>query len=68
MTAGAFVPLEGDLVASALERRPLLARMGLDEALGDRRFAEAIYREAIETGVMDRVRFVDPQELASAVR
>ena len=66
MTAGVFVPLAGLLLMSALERRPLLLRMGLDEALEDRRFAEAIYREAIRAGVMERVRLQDPPGLAGA--
>jgi len=66
MAAGVFVPLAGLLLMSALERRPLLLRMGLDEAVEDRRFAEAIYREAIRAGVMERVRFQDPPGLAGA--
>jgi len=66
MAAGVFVPLEGVLLMSALERRPLLLRMDLDEAVEDRRFAEAIYREAIRAGVMERVRFQDPPGLAGA--
>jgi len=66
MAAGVFVPLEGHLLKSALERRPLLLRMDLHEAIEDRRFAEAIYREAIRAGVMERVRFQDPPGLAGA--
>jgi hypothetical protein len=66
MTAGVFVPLEGALLMSALERRPLLFRMRLDEAVEDRRFAEALYREAIRAGVMERVRFEDPPGMAEA--
>jgi hypothetical protein len=66
MASGVFVPLEGRLLVSALARRPVLTRMALEEALGDRRFAEAIYREAIDAGVMERVRFQDPPGLASA--
>ena len=66
MTAGVSVPLGGGLLMSALARRPLLARMDLHEAAGDRRFAEAIYREAIQSGVMERVRFQDPPGLAGA--
>ncbi len=67
MAAGVFVPLAGVLLMSALERRPVLLRMDLDEAVEDRRFAEAIYREAIQAGVMEQVRFQDPPELADAV-
>src|SRR5208337_3602065 len=66
MAAGVFVPLEGVLLTSAVARRPLLARMDLDEAVEDRRFAEAIYREAVRAGVMERVRFQDPSGLAGA--
>jgi hypothetical protein len=68
IAAGVFVPLDRALLMSALQRRPLLARMDLNDALEDRRFAEALYREAIEAGVMERVRFEDPPGLARAVR
>ena len=67
MAAGVFVPLSGALLMSAIARRPILSRMDLDEAVEDRRFAEAIYREAVEAGVMERVRFQDPPELALRV-
>ena len=67
MAAGVFVPVDGLLMMSALQRRPLLLRMDLDEAAEDRRFAEAIYREAIQAGVMERVRFQDPPGSAEAV-
>jgi hypothetical protein len=66
MTAGASVPLDGVLLMSAIARRPLLARMNSNKALDDRRFAEAIYREAIKAGVMERIRFRDPPGLAVA--
>ncbi len=66
MAAGVFVPLEGALLTNAFERRPLLLRMNLDQTAEDRRFAEAIYREAIRAGVMERVRFQDPPGLAGA--
>ncbi len=66
MAAGVFVPLDGALLRSALERRPLLLRMSLEEVAEDRRFAEAIYREAIRAGVMERVRFQGPTGLAGA--
>jgi hypothetical protein len=64
MGAGVFVPWEGLLLMSALERRPLLLRMSLHVAVEDRRFAETIYREAIRAGVMERVRFQDPPGFA----
>jgi hypothetical protein len=66
MAAGAFVPLEGVILMSALARRPLLSRMNVDEAGQDRRFAEAIYREAIDAGAMERVRFQDSPGFAGA--
>jgi hypothetical protein len=66
MAAGAFVPLEGVMLMSALARRPLLSRMNADEAAQDRRFAEAIYREAIDAGAMERVRFEDSPGFAGA--
>ncbi len=66
MTAGVMVPLDGALVMSALERRPVLLRMDLDQKSEDRRFAEAIYREAIRAGVMERVRFQDSPGVAGA--
>jgi len=67
MATGVFVPLPGVVLMGALARRPLLARMDLDEAAEDRRFAEAIYREAVQARVTERVRFQDPPELADAV-
>src|SRR5271166_2957545 len=67
MAAGVFVPLTGGVLMGAFARRPLLSRMDLNEAAEDRRFAEAIYREAIQAGVMERVRFQDPPESADAV-
>jgi hypothetical protein len=60
ITAGVIVPLDGILVMSAFKRRPLLLRMSPDQAAQDRPFAEAIYREAIQTGVMERIRFQFP--------
>jgi hypothetical protein len=67
MTAGVIVPPDGILVMTAFERRPLLLRMSPDQAAQDRRFAEAIYREAIQTGVMERIRFQFPLGSAEAV-
>jgi hypothetical protein len=66
MAAGALVPLERVILMRALVRRPILSRMNVDEAAQDRRFAEAIYREAIDAGAMKRVRFLDPPGFAGA--
>lgn len=57
VSAGVIVPVDGLLLVSAFQRKPLLLRMDPDKAAEDRRFAEAIYREAIRAGVMERVRF-----------
>ena len=66
MAAGVFVPLDNALLRNAIERRPLVLRMTSDQSAEDRRFAEAIYREAIQAGVMERVRFQDPPGEAGA--
>lgn len=57
LSAGVFVPLNRSLLLNALLRRPRLARLVADEAVEDRRFAEAIYREAIHEGVMETINF-----------
>jgi hypothetical protein len=62
MTAGVFVPLDGDLLAAALASRPLFLRRNMDEAMDDWRFAEAIYREAIQSGVTEHVRYQAPED------
>ena len=67
MAAGVFVPLTGFVLMGAFARRRLLSRMDSDEAAEDRRFAEAIYREAVQARVMEQVRFQDPPERAEAV-
>ena len=59
MTAGVVVPLDSALLAEALERVPYLQRKSEREAVEDRRFAEAIYRVALEHNICDRVRFED---------
>jgi hypothetical protein len=33
--------------------------MDMEEGINDRRFAEALYREAIQSGVTERIRFQD---------
>jgi len=60
MAAGIFVPLDLDLLKAAMASRPHLLEKDIDDATQDRRFAEAIYREAIRSGVTERVRFEDP--------
>jgi len=67
VSAGVIVPVDGLLLVSAFQRKPLLLRMDPDKAAEDRRFAEAIYREAIRAGVMERVRFQELPGSAEAV-
>jgi hypothetical protein len=59
MTTGVSMPVDRDLLATALESAPLLMRKSHVDALDDRRFAEAIYRTAIAEGVMENVVFQD---------
>ncbi len=66
MTAGVMIPLTGPLLASALASRPVLGRMSMREAVDDRRFAEALYREAMRSGATERVRYQELPGLAGA--
>ena len=59
MTAGVGMPVDSDLITHALELAPLLRRKSPAEAIEDRRFAEAVYRAAIEDGIMEGVRYQD---------
>lgn len=60
MAAGVFVPLDSKLLERTVELVPHLLRKRSQQLLDDPRFAEALYRAAIEGGVMERVRFQDP--------
>ena len=60
MTAGIGVPIDLDFLEAAILMVPQLQHMSLVEALGDRRFAEAIYRAAMTSGLMEEVSFQDP--------
>jgi hypothetical protein len=55
MTSGVNIPLTQPLLDEAFDQLPQLYRKPLREAIDDRRFAEAIYRVALENGVMARV-------------
>ena len=59
MTAGVGMPVDSDLITHALESAPLLRRKSPAEAIEDRRFAEAVYRAAIEDGIMEDVVYQD---------
>jgi hypothetical protein len=60
MTVGVAIPIDLALLEAVVLTAPQLGRLSPVEALGDRRFAEAIYREAIADGTMDGVSYQDP--------
>jgi len=59
-TAGVGMPVDRDLIESALDSAPHLLRRSHAEAIEDRRFAEAIYRAAIAEATMERMRYRNP--------
>ena len=63
MTAGVVVPVDPELLASAIMSAPQLLRRSRAETIEDRRFAEAVYRAAIADGMMEGV--VYQEELGS---
>jgi len=60
MTAGVMVPIHKELIEDAIADTPQLIRKGYEEMIDDRHFAEAIYRTAFSSGVMEQVRYQDP--------
>lgn len=59
VTAGVGMPVDLDLLTSAIESVPQLLRKPRAEAIDDRRFAEAIYRAAIAAGIMENMTYQD---------
>ena len=59
MTAGVLVPLDIELMEDAIANTPQLLRKGCEEVIDDRRFAEAIYRVALASGMMEQVAYQD---------
>jgi hypothetical protein len=59
MTAGVLVPLDLELMEDAIADTPQLLRKGYEEVIDDRRFAEAIYRVALASGLMEQVGYQD---------
>jgi hypothetical protein len=59
MTAGVLVPLDIELIENAVADAPQLLRKRPDEVIDDRRFAEAIYRAALASGMMEQVAYQD---------
>src|SRR5277367_5620887 len=60
LTAGFHVPVDRLKIKIAIESTPQLARKSTEEAIQDRRFAEAVYRGAIADGAMEGVQLRDP--------
>ena len=61
MTAGVSVPVDATLLSMAMASAPALLRMSPVATLEDRRFAEAVYRAALAEGMMEGVRYRDPE-------
>jgi hypothetical protein len=59
MTAGVLVPIDIELIEDAIADTPQLLRNRREELIDDRRFAEAIYRVALASGVMEQVAYQD---------
>jgi hypothetical protein len=59
MTAGVIVPLDMELIEDAIVEAPQLFRKVPKETIDDRRFAEAIYRAAVVSGIMEQVGYHD---------
>ena len=59
MTAGVLVPLDIELIEDAIADAPQLLRNRREELIDDRRFAEAIYRVALASGLMEQVAYQD---------
>jgi hypothetical protein len=59
MTAGVIVPLDMELIEDAIVETPQLLHKVPKEAIDDRRFAEAVYRTAVVSGIMEQVGYQD---------
>lgn len=59
VTAGVLVPLDLELMEDAIADTPQLLRKSYEEAIDDRRFAEAIYRAALASGLMEQLGYQD---------
>jgi hypothetical protein len=59
MTAGVLVPVDIELIEDAMADTPQLLRNRREELIDDRRFAEAIYRVALASGLMEQVAYQD---------
>lgn len=64
MTCGLAIPLSVTLLALAFGNLPNVTSTSRRELLDDPRFAALIYRSAIESGTMETVQFMGPDERA----
>lgn len=62
ITAGVGVPVDEALLKDTLFEIPFLLDKPWPELMADRRFAEALYRVALEGGVTDNIHFVDVED------
>jgi hypothetical protein len=60
MAAGVGVPVDRAALTQAILSAPGLMRRPQVEAIDDRRFAEAVYRGAIDDGTTERIAYRDP--------
>jgi hypothetical protein len=60
MTAGVGVPFDAELLEDVLDEVPQLGRKRTDQVADDRRFVEAVYRIAFESGLAEEVVFKRP--------
>jgi len=66
MTASVGMPVDLDLLASALDSAPQLMHKSHAEAVDDRRFAEALHRAALADGIMENIAYQDPPDTGDA--
>ena len=59
MTSGVIVPLDIALIEQVLADTPQLLRKSREAIIGDRRFAEVVYRTAVVSGIMEQVAYQD---------
>jgi hypothetical protein len=59
LVAGVLVPLDIELIEDAIAGTPQLLRNRREELIDDRRIAEAIYRVALASGLMEKVAYQD---------
>jgi hypothetical protein len=62
MTTGVIIPVDEALLRKVLVEASFLAGRPWAELMADLRFGETLYRVAVESGVMDNVRYADVEE------